>query len=194
MGKTFSFRLHSKKKKSHKVLKVCFNLNRGTTACSRHWVFLLNSIMHRSETKKWLTDKERAPPEQLVEDSTQLLNFGLVAPTRLPRHLPASRLPVPPPSRSIGVPPTQGRAVAMVSHPKTPRLRHQCIMTKLVRTVLVRASGARRVSRHYINDDRCCLSAISANRISICGRNDLARTHPHMLSSLVWNGSLWDPL
>lgn len=76
---------------------------------------MLNSH-HTEQRNERVADEERV--EQLVGDLTQLLNFGLVAPTRLPRHLPPSRLPAPPPSRSIGDPPTQGRAVAMVSHPK----------------------------------------------------------------------------
>lgn len=134
-------------------------------------------MFHRSETEEWLTEKETAPPEHLVKDSTQLLNFGLVAPTRLPRHLPPSHLPVPPPSRSIRDPPTQGRAVAMVPHPKTRRLRHQRVMTKLIRTVLVQALGARTVSHHYNDDNCCCPGAISTNRISICGKNDLKMTN-----------------
>lgn len=127
-----------------------------TKKLSCNQALLLNSITHCSKTKERLTDKDIAPPEKLVVDSTQLLNFGLIALTSLSRHLPPSLpplyLPLPPSSHSIADPPTQGRAVAMVSHPKTLRLRHQCVMTKLIRTVLVQALGMRTVLHHDIHD------------------------------------------
>lgn len=109
---------------------------------------------HTEQRNERVADEERV--EQLAGDLAQLLNFGLVAPARLPRHLPPSTR-----RRLHAASEIHLRRVVRLPWfltRKTLRLRDRCVMTSLVRTVPRASAGHMNasVSRHHININSCC--------------------------------------